>query len=93
MVYRFGEYVLDLHCQELRRADVAIPLERRVYQVLVYLVQHRDRPVTQEEWLEQLGSTMSAPGGGFVNVTRRIPQMVYTAFGMRSRNSRRIRRR
>lgn len=54
MYYLFGDCVLDLQRRELRRVDVTVSLEPKIYQVLVYLVQYRDRVVTREELLEQL---------------------------------------
>src|SRR5262249_34799622 len=54
MLYVFGEYVLDTHRHELRQAGVPVPLEPKAYQLLTYLVQHRDRLVTKAELLEQV---------------------------------------
>ena len=52
MLYVFGEYILDTHRRELRRAGVAVKLEPKAYQILTYLVQHRGRLVTKTELLE-----------------------------------------
>ena len=53
MIYHFGPYQLDVQGGELR-AVRAVPscLEPKVLDVLVYLLQHRDRIVTKEELLE-----------------------------------------
>ena len=52
MIYRFGNYELDApHC-ELRCAGQLVAIEPKVFAVLVYLLQHRDRVVTKEELLE-----------------------------------------
>jgi TolB-like protein/DNA-binding winged helix-turn-helix (wHTH) protein len=53
-LYRFGDYELDDQLYELRRADAVVELERKVYDVLVYLVQHRERLVTKDELLDKL---------------------------------------
>ena len=45
MLYTFAAYVLDIQRQELRQQGVPVPLERKAYQVLRYLVQHADRLV------------------------------------------------
>jgi DNA-binding winged helix-turn-helix (wHTH) protein len=49
MQYAFVDCVLDTERRELRRASMPVKLEPKVYQVLVYLVQHADRMVTREE--------------------------------------------
>src|SRR5262245_16093536 len=54
MRYLFGEYVLDTQRAELQRAGAPIKLRRKVFQVLVYLLAHRDRVVPREELLSQL---------------------------------------
>jgi DNA-binding winged helix-turn-helix (wHTH) protein len=54
MQYAFADCVLDTEGRELRRAGVPVKLEPKVYQVLVYLVQHADRVVTREELLDQV---------------------------------------
>jgi len=45
----FGEYVLDAERRELRRGDVQVALEPQVFDVLLYLVQNRDRVVTKDD--------------------------------------------
>jgi len=53
MIYRFGNYELDAQYCELRCAGQQVAIEPKVFEVLVYLLQHRDRVVTKEELLEQ----------------------------------------
>lgn len=52
MIYRFGTYELDAHRGELRCASHPVALEPKVFDVLVYLLEHRDRIVTKDELLE-----------------------------------------
>lgn len=52
MIYRFGNYELDAPRCELRCAGQQVAIEPKVFAVLVYLLQHRDRVVTKEELLE-----------------------------------------
>src|SRR5919199_5332241 len=52
MIYHFGPYQLDVHCGELRCASRPVVLEPKVFDVLVYLLEHRDRIVTKDELLE-----------------------------------------
>ena len=55
MLYILGDhYTLDPACYELRQHGVLVRLEPRVFDLLVYLIQHRDRTVTKEELLERL---------------------------------------
>ena len=54
MRYRFGHYVLDTECQELHRAGEPVKLRRKVFQVLTYLLAHRERVIPKQELLEHL---------------------------------------
>ena len=54
MRYIFGDYGLDTQRQELHRAGEPIKLRRKVFQVLVYLLAHRERVVPKQELLEHL---------------------------------------
>jgi DNA-binding winged helix-turn-helix (wHTH) protein len=54
MRYIFGNYVLDTQCQELHCAGEPRKLRRKVFQVLAYLLAHRDRVVPKQELLEHL---------------------------------------
>lgn len=53
MIYRFGDYELDEERRELRCVDQQVTVEPKVFEVLLYLVQHRDRVVTKKELFEQ----------------------------------------
>jgi DNA-binding winged helix-turn-helix (wHTH) protein len=52
MIYHFGPYQLNVQGGELRCANRPVVLEPKVFDVLVYLLQHRDRLVPKEELLE-----------------------------------------
>ncbi|MEM9041640.1 MAG: winged helix-turn-helix domain-containing protein [Actinomycetota bacterium] len=52
--FRFGEFVLDPAARELRGADGAIGVERQVFEVLAYLLEHRDRVVPKSELLDTI---------------------------------------
>jgi class 3 adenylate cyclase/DNA-binding winged helix-turn-helix (wHTH) protein/tetratricopeptide (TPR) repeat protein len=54
MQYVFGDYTLDVQHHELRAAEGVVRLDRQVFAVLAYLVQHRDRVVRRQELFEQL---------------------------------------
>src|SRR5215510_8002983 len=53
MLYSFYDYTIDEARRELRRAGQFVAVEPKVFQVLLYLLQHRDRVVSKEELLEQ----------------------------------------
>jgi DNA-binding winged helix-turn-helix (wHTH) protein/tetratricopeptide (TPR) repeat protein/TolB-like protein len=54
MVFRFGAFEVDEHRFELRHAGVAVPLEPRVLDVLVYLIRNRDRVVPKAELIDKV---------------------------------------
>ena len=54
MIYTFGEHELDTRLFELRHTGNQCPLEPRVFDVLAYLVKHRDRVVTKQELLDEI---------------------------------------
>ena len=54
MIYAFGDYTLDIQRYELRHAGTLCQLEPQALDLLVYLLQHRDRVVTKQELLEHL---------------------------------------
>ena len=64
MRYSFGDYVLDTQRHELHHAGAPIKLRRKVFQVLVYLLAHRDRVVPKQELLEQPVARPVCRGGG-----------------------------
>jgi DNA-binding winged helix-turn-helix (wHTH) protein len=54
MVYRFGECELDDSLYQLRRGGTAVAVEPKVFDVLAYLLHHRDHVVTKDALLEKL---------------------------------------
>ena len=54
MYYSFGDCTLDTQRYELRRGGVRLPLRRKVFQVLVYLLEQRDRVLRRDEVLAQV---------------------------------------
>jgi TolB-like protein len=49
--YLFEEYLLDTDCRELRRGTDLVAIEPQVFDLLVYLIQHRDRVVSKDDLL------------------------------------------
>ncbi len=56
MILTFVDFELDEELYELRRAGKKVRLEPRAFDVLLYLVHHRDRVATKDEILEQVWS-------------------------------------
>lgn len=54
VIYRFGEFELDLARAELRAAGAARPLEPQVFALLTHLVENRERLVSRDELLEKV---------------------------------------
>jgi DNA-binding winged helix-turn-helix (wHTH) protein/tetratricopeptide (TPR) repeat protein len=48
-LYRFGSFTVDVARRELRRGDDEVEVQPRVFDLLVYLVQHSDRAVDKDE--------------------------------------------
>ncbi len=56
MLYRFSNIELDLDTFELRRDGRVLPVRKMTFDVLCYLIAHRERVVTKQELLKELWS-------------------------------------
>jgi TolB-like protein len=54
VAYAFGEHTLDVMRRELWRGDQLLRLEPQVFDLLAYLVQHRDRVVGKDDLLQAI---------------------------------------
>jgi DNA-binding winged helix-turn-helix (wHTH) protein len=54
MRYTLGDYTLDTQRYELYRAGIPLPLQPKVFDLLAYLIQHRDRVVTHQALFDAL---------------------------------------
>jgi DNA-binding winged helix-turn-helix (wHTH) protein/class 3 adenylate cyclase/tetratricopeptide (TPR) repeat protein len=54
MLYRFADCVLDTQLYTLERAGQTMRLAPKVFEVLCYLLEHRDRVVSKQELCEQV---------------------------------------
>jgi TolB-like protein len=52
VAYAFGEYVLEVGRRELWRGGEQVEVEPQVFDLLVYLVQHRDRVLGRDDLLQ-----------------------------------------
>jgi len=55
-VYRFNDVEIDASQGCVRRAGQEIYLRQQTFQVLLYLLKHRERLVTKEELFEKSGN-------------------------------------
>lgn len=51
MLFTFGEFSVDCDRRELKRGAAPIAVEPQVFDVLVYLIRHRDRVVSRDDLL------------------------------------------
>ncbi|HEX5064894.1 MAG TPA: AAA family ATPase, partial [Myxococcota bacterium] len=53
-IYRFGAYELNPRSRQLLRLGRAVAIQPRPFDLLLYLIRHRDRPVPRDELLAQV---------------------------------------
>jgi len=74
MQFSFCEYLLDTNRRELWRGTKPIAVEPQVFDILAYLVQHRDRVVTKDDLLEAVWGGRIVSGSALItriNAARR----------------------
>ena len=49
MQFLFDDHILDVDRRELRRGSATVPVEPQVFDLLIYLVQNRDRVVSKDD--------------------------------------------
>jgi len=54
MTYQVGDFVLDAHKFELRRAGQPVAVEPQVLSILLLLIENRERLVTKDELIEKI---------------------------------------
>src|SRR5262249_48188333 len=54
MIYRFADCALDTQLYTLQRAGQSTRLAPKVFEVLSYLIEHRDRVISKQELCEQV---------------------------------------
>ena len=61
MLYRFENCLLDTDRRELRQGGDLVPLAPRVFDILVYLIHHRERVVSKDDLMAAVwgGRTVS----------------------------------
>jgi DNA-binding winged helix-turn-helix (wHTH) protein len=54
LLYIFDKYVLDANRRELRCGAIPVAIEPQVFDVLVYLIRHREHVVSRDELIESI---------------------------------------
>ncbi len=49
MKYQVADYIIDTALFRISNGGVVVPVEPKVFDLLVYLVRHRDRVLSREE--------------------------------------------
>lgn len=63
MVHRFPSFEIDEPARELRTGNRVLPLQPRVFDLLVYLVKNRERVVSKDELLDTLWANVIVADG------------------------------
>jgi DNA-binding winged helix-turn-helix (wHTH) protein/tetratricopeptide (TPR) repeat protein len=84
LVIRFRDCELDLRGCELRRGGVSVPLTRQGFELLSYLLRHRDRVVSKRELFETLWPDATVTD----NALSQTVSMVRRALGDSGRDAR-----
>jgi DNA-binding winged helix-turn-helix (wHTH) protein/TolB-like protein/Tfp pilus assembly protein PilF len=54
VIYQIGEYVIDTARYRISGGDAALSVEPKVFDLLVYLIEHRDRVLSRQELLREV---------------------------------------
>ncbi len=54
MHYSFADFTLDTAARELRRGSAIVPVEPKVFDMLVHLITHRDRIISKDELVDEI---------------------------------------
>src|SRR5882672_11311146 len=76
MRYLFADCLLDTQCYLLRRAGQSIRLRPKVFQVLTYLLTHRDRVIPKQELCEQVWSAQAVSDATIENCLKAIRRAI-----------------
>ena len=74
VIYVFGDFELDPQRYELRQANVLCAIDPQSFNVLLYLVEHRDRVISKDELFEQLWPQQSVSESTLTQRLRTVRQ-------------------
>ena len=58
MIYTFGEFRINTAKREVRRGSAIVELEPRSYELLIYLIEHRDKAISKDELQDGVWGTI-----------------------------------
>src|SRR5262249_3335751 len=67
MTIAFGDFELNERLYELRRAGALVPMPPKAFDLLAYLLRHRDRVVTKDELLACVWPSQSVTGSSLTS--------------------------
>ena len=76
MRYAFGEFRLDTEARTLERSGREIRVQARVFDLLVYLIERRERVVPNRELLDALWANVSVGPGALSRAVQKARQIV-----------------
>ena len=76
MRYAFGEFQLDTEARTLERSGHGIPVQARVFDLLSYLIERRERVVPIHELLGALWADVSVSPGALSRAVQKARQAV-----------------
>jgi DNA-binding winged helix-turn-helix (wHTH) protein len=76
MRYIFGDCTLDTELYVVQRTGLTIPLRLKVFQVLYYLLRHRDRVISKQELQEQVWPDQFVSDAALEGVVKAVRQAV-----------------
>jgi len=74
--YWFSECELDLELMELRRNGVVVPIQRRQFDLLRYLIENRDRLVSRAELLANVWAAVSVSECALSTTLRSVRRLI-----------------
>jgi DNA-binding winged helix-turn-helix (wHTH) protein/TolB-like protein len=83
-VYEFGAFRLDVARRELTRAGEPVELQPRVFDLLVYLVEHRDAAVSKQQLQDAIWSGVVVTEASLTRAVMKLRQAVGDDAGSQS---------
>jgi DNA-binding winged helix-turn-helix (wHTH) protein/tetratricopeptide (TPR) repeat protein len=81
MLYRFGDYQVDVTARQVDRRGAPVALEPRPFDLLVHLIQERRRVVSKEELQERLWPKLPVPGPALGQAVMKLRRAVSDSGG------------
>jgi DNA-binding winged helix-turn-helix (wHTH) protein len=81
MRFAFGECELEPASRTLQRRGERVPVEPKVFDLFVYLIEHRDRVVSSDELLDALWPGVSVTQAALSRAVQKARQAVPCAIG------------